>query len=159
MKKILCFMLAAILLLGIGCAQAEVPSLSENLFKYAKGTLVCLSSGAYDKIVTSVPFSDVSPSADEWAAFARGSFDGTNPQTKYAVAYWTGNFWKVAVPVSEPSSGDVDALVLVSADGSTITGYSCNNWKTISQEYQNSEYVRWNEEYDSSTSVIIEFDE
>lgn len=161
MKRIMCCILLVILLIG-GFAIAEIPSLSENMFKYAKGTLSCLASGAYDKIVTSVPFSGVSPSADEWAGFANGGFtklSGSTPQTTYAVAYWTGSSWKIAVPVSAPSSGNVEALVLISEDGQSVTGYGCSTWKKIRSEYDSSDYVRWNEEYNSSTSAIVEMDQ
>lgn len=161
MKKIICCTLVAILLLT-AAAIAEVPSLSENMFNYAKGTLSCLASGAYDKIVTSVPFSGVSPSADEWAGFAQGGFTdlaGSTPQTKYAVAYWTGSSWKIAVPVSEPSSGSVETLVLISEDGQSVTGYGCSNWSQVSSEYESSSYVSWNAEYNSSTSAVVEMDQ
>ena len=161
MKKIICCTLLAILLLT-SVAFAEVPSLSENMFKYAKGTLSCLASGAYDKIVTSVPFSGVSPSADEWAGFAQGGFTdltGSTPQTKYAVAYWTGSSWKIAVPVSEPSSGSVETLVLISEDGQSVTGYGCSSWSQVCSEYESSSYVSWNSEYNASTSAVVEMDQ
>ena len=161
MKKIICCTLVAILLLT-AAALAEVPSLSENMFNYAKGTLSCLASGAYDKIVTSVPFSGVSPSADEWAGFAQGGFTdltSSSPQTKYAVAYWTGRGWETAVPVSEPSSGSVETLVLISEDGQSVTGYGCSSWGQVSSEYESSSYVRWNSEYNSSTSAVVEMDQ
>ena len=161
MKKIICCTLVAILLLT-AAALAEVPSLSENMFNYAKGTLSCLASGAYDKIVTSVPFSGVSPSADEWAGFAQGGFTdltGSSPQTKYAVAYWTGSSWKIAVPVSEPSSGSVETLVLISEDGQSVTGYGCSSWSQVCSEYESSSYVSWNSEYNASTSAVVEMDQ
>ena len=161
MKKRFCCTLLAILLLT-SVALAEVPSLSENMFKYAKGTLSCLASGAYDKIVTSVPFSGVSPSADEWAGFAEGGFTdlpGSTPQTKYAVAYWTGMSWKIAVPVSEPNSASVEALVLISEDGQSVTGYGCSSWSQVSSEYESSNYVHWNAEYNASTSAVVEMDQ
>lgn len=142
-------------------AQAEVPSLSEKLFKYAKTALACLASGEYDKVVTNLPFSDISPSADEWRSFAQGSFSAlsSKPQSKYAVAYWTGRAWKIAVPVAEPASENIETLVLVSEDGSSFSGYGCTDWGKIKGEYQNSSYVFWNDEYNASTSVIIEIDE
>ena len=74
MKKVLCITLIGLLLLGLTSVAFAVPKLSENMFDYAKATLSCLASGSYDKIVTSLPFSDVSPSADEWARFARRQF-------------------------------------------------------------------------------------
>lgn len=160
-RRLLGCMLVCALLCGC-VALAEVPRLGEGMFKYAKNTLVCLSSGDYDKIVTAVPFSDVSPSADEWAGLAEGAFTslaGSTPQKKYAVAYWTGEAWKLAVPVSEPSNADVEALVLFSEDGKSFSGYSCASWGKEEKEYRKAEYVQWNEEYNGSTSVIIEMDE
>lgn len=160
-RRLLGCMLICALLCGCG-ALAEVPRLGEGMFKYAKNTLTCLGSGDYDKIVTAVPFSDVCPSADEWAGLAEGSFTslaGSTPQKKYAVAYWTGEAWKIAVPVAEPSSADVEALVLFSEDGKTFSGYSCAGWGKVEKEYHKAEYVQWNDEYNGSTSVIIEMDE
>lgn len=159
MKKFLSLILIAAVLL-CAAAQAEVPSLSEKLFKYTKTALSCLASGEYDKVVTNLPFSDISPSADEWRSFARGSFSSLSaqPQSKYAVAYWTGRAWKIAVPVAEPASGNVETLVLISEDGSSFTGYGCTSWNKVKSEYQNSNYVFWNDEYNSSTSVVIESD-
>lgn len=163
MKKILCSILCAALLLAcMGVALAEVPSLSDNAFKYAKGALKALASGEYDKVVTALPFSGVSPSADEWRNFAEGSFSGlsgSSPQTKYAVAYWTGSVWKLAVPVSEPSSDRVETLVLITDDGENFSGYSCSSWGNVKSEYQGSTYVLWNDEYNSSTSAMVESDE
>jgi len=159
MKRFISCMLIAVLLFCTA-AQAEVPSLSEKLFKYAKGALSSLASGEYDKVVTNLPFSDISPSADEWRSFAQGSFSSlsSKPQTKYAVAYWTGRTWKVAVPVAEPASGSVETFVLVSEDGHSFSGYGCTSWSKIKNEYQNSNYVFWSDEYNASTSVIIESD-
>lgn len=159
MKRLIsCILIAAVLFCA--AAQAEVPSLSDKLFKYAKSALACLASGEYDKVVTSLPFSDISPSADEWRSFARGSFSSLSgsPQSKYAVAYWTGGAWKIAVPVAEPASGSVETLVLVSEDGRSFSGYGCTSWSKVKGEYQNSNYVSWNDEYNASTSVIIESD-
>lgn len=163
MKKILACMLAAVILsVCASSALAEVPSLSDGLFKDAKHAISCLASGDYDDAVTSLPFSDVSPSAEEWRSFAEGSFSslsGASPQTKYAVGYWTGRIWKIAVPVSEPSSGSVETLVLASEDGSTFTGYGCARWSDVSSEYASSKYVVWNDEYNASTSAVVESDE
>lgn len=161
MKKLLSCILIAALLMCIG-AQAEVQQLNEKMFKYAKNTLSALASGAYDKIVTSVPFSGLSPSADEWRSFAEGSFDalaGSSPQSKYAVAYWTGLCWEIAVPVSEPGTDGVETLILSSEDGRSFTGYACADWGDVRDEYSRADYVQWNEEYNASTSVTIELDE
>lgn len=162
MKHFISLILIAALLLCCASALAEVPELKENMFKYAKNTLACLASGDYDRIVTSVPFSDLSPSADEWRDLAEYGFrdlSGSAPQKKYAVAYWTGRVWEIAVPVSEPSDSDVEVLVLISEDGRSFTGYACTDWGSVEDEYHDADYVQWNDEYNGSTSVVIEFDE
>lgn len=161
MKKTLCCLLIACILLFSASALADVPNLSEKTFKYAKSAIKSLAAGDYNAVVTSLPFSDISPSADEWRNFAEGSFSslsGSNPQTKYAVAYWTGHAWKIAVPVSEPSGSGVETLVLISEDGRSFTGYGCSSWGSIEDELRSTNYVIWNDEYHGSTSVIVEPD-
>lgn len=160
-KKTIGCLLILIVFLSATAAYAQAPSLSESLFKYAKSALKCLAIGDYQKVVTSLPFSGVAPSAKEWSSFVEGSFDslsGEAPQTKYAVAYWTGKVWKVAVPLAKPDSKDIETFVLVSEDGSSFSGYGCSSWGSVSKEYQKSDYVRWNDEYNGSTSVVVEFD-
>ena len=162
MKRLFTCILIAAMLISCAAASAEIPSIHENMFKYAKNTLACLANGAYDKIVTSIPFSDLSPSADEWRSFAEGSFEtlyGAAPQKKYAVAWWTGRCWEIAVPVSEPSHGGVEALVLSTEDGRSFSGYSYATWDEVREDYHKADYVRWDEEYNGSTSVVVEFDE
>lgn len=163
MKKLICSCLIAALLFTCTCsALAEIPSLSSSLFKYAKSALTCLADGDYQKIVSNLPFSGVSPSADEWKSLAEGAFttlSGSDPQTQYAVAYWAGNVWKVAVPVSTPDDDNVETLLLISEDGQSFSGYGYSSWKKVSGEYRSSDYVNWNDEYNASTSVVIENDE
>ena len=148
MKRFLCCaLIAAVLIAASAPALADVPTLGPKMITYAKAALSCLASGDYDRVVTGLPFSGMSPSADEWRSFAQGAFtnlSGSNPQSKYAVAFWAGRAWRICVPVSEPSSDSVEALVLSSDDGSTFTGYAC---------------VTWDEEYSASTSAIVENDQ
>ena len=161
MKRKKYIAMVALMLLALCGNALAVPKLSESLFDYAKATITCLASGSYDKIVTNLPFSDVSPSADEWERFAKGNFSnltGSDPQTRYIVAYWTGRAWKVAVPVSEPSSSGIETLVLTSEDGSSFNGYGCMSWGDVKSEYSASDYVSWTHEYEDSTSAVIEAD-
>ena len=163
MKRFLiCAIIAAMLTAAAVPALADVPALNSNMIAYAKGALSCLAAGDYDRVVTGLPFSGMSPSADEWRSFARGAFtdlSGTTPQTQYAVAFWYGRAWRVCVPVSEPSSDSVEALVLTSEDGSTFTGYACVTWDSVRSAYQSADYVSWDKEYSTSTSAIVENDE
>ena len=160
MKKIISCILIAVLLCS-AAAFAEVPKLSENMFKYAKNAVLALANGRYDKLVTSLPFSDVSPRGDEWRELAEGAFSdlpGSEPQTLYAVAYWMGTAWKIAVPVFDPVDAEIETLELISADGKTFNGYNFALWGQVAQALQASPYVAWNQEFISSTSVFIEND-
>ena len=163
MKRFLCCaLIAALLIAAAAPALADVPKLSSKMFAYAKAALSCLAAGDYERVVTGLPFSGMSPSAEEWRSFAQGAFtglSGSSPQTKYAVAYWTGHAWRVCVPVSEPSSGSVETLVLSSEDGDSFTGYACASWDSVCAGYQSADYVSWEDEYSASTSAIVENDE
>ena len=135
-------------------AYADVPQLSGTLFSTAKQALVYLSSGEYERLVTLLPFSGVSPSASEWQSFADNFSSLSSVQTDYAVAYWTGSTWRLAVPVSEPSSDDVETLVLSSDDGASFSGYRYSSWSQVRDEYESASYVMWDDEYVDSDPVI-----
>lgn len=157
MKKKMSLLLALLLLFSTAAFAAEVPQISENLFVAAKQALTYLSSGEYERLVTLLPFSDVSPSAAEWRGFAEGnftSFTGEMTQTDYAVAYWSGAAWKLAVPVSEPSEDSVETLVLTSTDGVSFSGYGFTTWAEAKGEFLFAPYVIWNKEYIENAPVI-----
>ncbi len=153
MKKLICALLA-LLLLG-SAALADAPQLSDELFTSAKMAVGYLASGAYEKLVTLLPFSDVAPSASEWEGFAANYSDLSNPQSEYAVAYWTGNYWVVAVPIQAPDSGNVEALVLGSEDGSSFIGYRYATWSQVENGYNASDRVLWNVEYVGGTPTVV----
>ena len=149
--------LCAIMLLAVSLsALAEVPQFSNSLFASGKDALVYLASGEYERLVTLFPFSDVSPSASEWQDFAEGNFTtlSNGVQTDYAVAYWNETDWRLAIPVSEPNDDSVETLVLISPDGSTLTGYRYATWGDVKREYEAASYTIWNQEYVSSTPVV-----
>ncbi len=152
-KKLFCALLALVLLGSV--ALADAPSLSDDLFTSAKLAVVYLASGAYEKLVTLLPFSDVAPSASEWESFAANYSDLSGAQSEYAVAYWTGNYWVVAVPIREPDSGSVEALVLGSEDGSSFIGYRYATWSQVESGYSASDRVLWNIEYVGGTPTVV----
>jgi len=153
MKKMLCF---ALVLLFIGAAAlADVPQLSENLFITAKQAVGYLASGEYERLVTLLPFSDVAPSASEWESFAANYTDLSNVQSEYAVAFWTGTYWIVAVPIQAPENGAVEALVLGSEDGTSFMGYRYATWAQVETGYNASDRVLWNIEYMDGTPTVI----
>lgn len=155
MKRYICILLALLLLSAT--AYADAPQISGKLFSTAKEALSYLSSGEYERLVTLLPFSDVSPSAAEWQDFAEGNFSSLSGgvQSEYAVAYWNGSCWKVAVPVDTPDNGNVETLVLTSADGKAFSGYRYSSWSSVKSEYEGASYVTWNKEYISSEPMIV----
>ena len=156
MKRLIAVLCAAILLALSVSALAEVPQFRNSLFSDGKNALVYLASGEYERLVTLLPFSGVSPSASEWQDFAEGNFStlGNGVQTDYAVAYWNGTDWKLAIPVSEPNDDSVEVLVLISSDGSTFDGYRYATWGDVRQEYESASYTTWNQEYVSGDPVV-----
>ena len=151
-RKTLCIMLVLLL---IGSTAFAVPQLSGHLFDCAKQAMYVLSSGEYERLVTLLPYSGDATSAAEWERFAGNFSDLSHVQTEYAVAYWTGSAWVLAVPAHVPDSADVETLVLGSEDGSTIIGYGYRTWGRIEKEYTASDYVIWNEEYVSQAPTIV----
>ena len=144
MKKIVMIVLA----LALAAMPAlAAPQLSDSLFSAAKQAAECLMTGDYDRLAGAMPFSGTSPSADEWASFA-GNYRSTgHAQQQYAVGYWTGGGWRIAVPMETPDSPEVEVLLLTSDDGATFSGYRYASWGQVEGEYASSDHVVWNAEY------------
>ena len=153
MKKLLCMVLIG-LLVG-ATALAAAPQFSDSLFDSAKQAVAYLASGEYERLVNLLPFSDVAPSASEWESFAGNYSDLNNVQDDYAVAWWTGNVWILAVPVQVPDSGSVEVLALSSEDGATFNGYRYATWSQVETACQQSDHVVWNEEYVGGTPTVV----
>ena len=153
MKKVLCLALAMLLIGTI--AMADAPQFSDGLFSSAKQAVKYLASGEYERLVTLLPFSDVAPGAAEWESFAANYADLSSVQTDYAVAFWTGSVWVVAVPIQEPVDGSVEALALSSEDGEAFNGYRYATWSKIESAYSQSSHVLWNDEYVGGTPTVV----
>ena len=153
MKRMLALLMALMLLCGT--ALAEAPRLSDRLFACTKQALLCLASGEYERLVTGLPFADVAPSAKEWKRFAGNFSDLKKVQTDYAVAYWRGSAWCIAVPVHTPRDGSVEALVLTSGDGASFNGYRYATWSQVENGYNASDRVLWNVEYVGGTPTVV----
>ena len=152
MKKWICIVLAILL---IGTSALAAPQLSDSLFSSAKQAVGYLASGEYERLVTLLPFSGVAPSASEWESFAGNYYDLTNVQSDYAVAFYSGNTWVVAVPVQVPDSGSVEVLALSSDDGVSFSGYHYATWSQVENACKNSDHVIWNEEYLGGTPTVV----
>ena len=131
MKRRLCAALIALLLSQL-CALAA-PELSGKLVKAAESAVDYLASGEYERLVTLLPFSGIAPGAAEWERFARNYDRQPQGHPAGALAYWKGGSWIIAVPVQDPSD-DAEALMLISDDGSTFTGYRYATWNQVEKE-------------------------
>ncbi|MEE1200648.1 MAG: hypothetical protein U0L09_08345 [Christensenellales bacterium] len=156
MKRFILLTLIVFTLCAFTTAFAEVPQLSDTLMSDAKQAIVYMVSGEYERLVTLFPFSGVSPSASEWESFFTGNFDSVSDkaQTDYAVAYWTGYAWEIAVPVDVPSDENVETLVLSSSDGVSFSAYRFSKWGDVKEKYESAEYLNWKDEYVEMTPVI-----
>jgi len=161
MKRSLLLILALIMAFSV-CAHAEsgVVPLNDRLFKDAKESLLLFEAGDHAAAAELLGFG----TAEEFEKFIRGNFTtfGTEPvQTKVAVAWWNGSAWTMAVPLHEPSSPDVEVLVLVTnnIDCSAFCGYRYAEWSEIETELAGCDYVVWNEEYIEDASMVIYMDD
>lgn len=131
MKKWLCIALAILTL--ISCASGlAAPKLSDQLIRAAKSAVGYLAAGEYERLVTLLPFSGIAPGAAEWERFARNYDDAKPPQNPSALAYFKRGSWYIAVPMQ--SGNDPEALMLISEDGNTITGYRYMEWSQVEKE-------------------------
>ena len=152
-NKWLCVVLS-LLLIG-STAWAATPKLSKDLFSSAKKATEYLASGEYERLVRLLPFSGTSPSASEWEQFANNYSDLTQIQTEYAIAFWTGSIWVVAVPLQIPSDGSIEVLALSSEDGSSFNGYRYATWAQIQKASGDSKRVEWNKEYIADNANVV----
>ena len=153
MKKLVCAVLIG-LMIG-ATALAGAPSLSDSLFSSAKQAVSYLASGEYERLVSILPFSDTPPSASEWERFADSFSDFSDLQSDYAVAFWMGSYWVVAVPLQVPDNGSVEVLALSSEDGETFNGYRCATWSQVEKAYGNIKRVLWNREYVGGSATVV----
>ena len=155
MKRMLSLLLTILLISTVAFASG-IPQFNSDLFLRAKQALTCLSTGEYERLVTLLPFSDIAPSASEWQEFVEGNFRDFPDviQIDYSVAYWTGNVWKLAVPVCEPIDDNVETFILTSPDGAVFSGYGYSTWAEVRGEYIFASYVTWNKEYVESNLLV-----
>ena len=144
----------ALLLIGT-VALAGAPKLSQGLFDSAKQALVVLASGDYDALSDRLPFSGGVPDAKQWHSLAESYADLSSVQTDYAVGFWTGNIWVIAVPVQPPADGSVEVLAFSSADGTTFNACRYATWKQIESACSESSRVIWNQEYVGGSATVV----
>ena len=152
MRKLLCAVMA-FLLVG-SAALAGTPKLSADLFSCAKQALYCLSVEDYDALAA-MPFSKDAPDAQLWQSLALKYADLSSVQTEYAVGFWTGKIWVIAVPVQPPDDGSVEVLAFSSADGVSFDGCRYAIWSQIEGAYCDSTQVIWDQEYIGSNATVL----
>ena len=160
MKKRFAFLLCLMLVLGIAVRAESVPSLSDSLYGQAKEALSRLSYGDYAQISSQLSWNGEAPGAAEWEALAGrfSTLDNGTVQREVSVAYWWDEGWHIAVPVIEPRSDRVEALVLTSTDGQGFDSAGYAQWGAVRAAYESSDYVAWNQEYVESVPVIVSDD-
>jgi|LSQX01.2.fsa_nt_gb hypothetical protein len=157
MKKTISVLLLVAVLLSATALADSAPSLSNDLFSDAKEALSLLSYGEFARVSEVLPFSGTAPSESEWESFAENfqTLDSGTVQREISVAFYVNGAWYLAVPVSEPSSGSVEALVLRSPDGEAFDGYNHADWETVEKGYGAAERVLWNKEYIAGKPIVI----
>lgn len=133
MKRKLCIALAALTLM-LTLTGWAAPELSPKLLKTAQSAAGYLASGEYERLVTLLPFSGIAPGAAEWERFARNYDTLAWVEPKGAVACWKGESWIIAVPMAREIDEDTEALMLLSEDGKTFTGYRYATWGQVEKE-------------------------
>ncbi len=134
---------------------------SDQYFLRAKDALVLLAQGQNQQALEKLAFAYALPEANDEAflKFVKDYLPALSEETvqrDVAVCYWEAlsNQYLLAIPISEPKSDDVMALVLMSPDFETFTGYAALSWAEVSEGTATSEYVWWNLEYEPGTRAL-----
>ena len=155
-----CALVLCILLAAAPVALAEsVPS--DQFFTRAKDALELLAQGKEKDALDKLAFVYALPddSDEKFLRFVKDylpKLDKKTVQREVSVCYWeaVSERWLMAVPISEPKDDDVMALVLMSEDFETFTGYAALSWAEVNEGTANSEWVWWNVEYDPGVRAL-----
>jgi len=143
---VLCFSSAAYALGGVNDIDAQ-------LFMTAKYCVSLIGMGNFERAANILGF--VNEEELQTMVSVTGVKLDDTIQTKVSVAYTQDNIWKIAVPMHEPKDENVVTMVFISENGSEISDCGMMMWQQVVEEYQNSDYVIWNEEYVSEAPTII----
>lgn len=154
MKKFCSAMLAlALCCVSIAAWAEESGRIDDRLFNMAKQTLHCLDVGDYQTASAQLGCADI----DTLKALVDEQFTTLGygeAQTRISVAYYLDQTWRLAVPVSEPSHADVEALLLNCGNGDGVQSAGCVRWGEVQSALDSAEAVIWNEEYTQGVVVI-----
>lgn len=161
MKKRIAVILMC-LLLTVGAARAEEVVPTDEFFARGKQALAMMACGEIDQALQTLNFVfDVESvqTEDTFRRFASEAFtllESGLVQVEVALCWQdeTG-VWHLGIPLVEPVSWDVEALVLDSRDLIHFSGYSASNWGTLEEAAALSEKAYWNVEYVPGETVLF----
>jgi hypothetical protein len=136
---------------------ASAKGMDDSLFDSAKEALTLMSYGEYAKALKKLDFADPPSEADfeDFVCFELDDVLTQSVQTDVAVSFRRGKKLYLAIPVEEPSSRDVETLVLSSANGTRFDGYRAASWGDVMKQVNADDGAVWNEPYDPGTLVVV----
>lgn len=166
MMKKLAALILSLMLMASGWAMAEDAAQitpMDDLFLRAKEALLLLSEGEVDMALEKLAFVfDVESEQTEetFRQLVNEAFlllDIDTVQLEVAVCWLDAEtgVWHLGIPVVEPVSWDVEALVLDSRDLMVFCGYSASNWGALEEASALAEQAWWNTEYLPGDMVLF----
>lgn len=147
-----------VLLLVAIPTTALAKEFNSKLFASAKEAVSLISYGENKKALKKLGLKAESKSVVALTEFVDENLSEISyitPQTDVAVCYQIEKGYKLAVPLEAPDSAYVNALVLLSKDGQSFSGYRAMSWGEVEDEIAQSESVIWKDKYDPGTPVIL----
>ena len=156
MKKMTAFALCAALF-AMTPLVVSAKALDSKLFDQAKDALTLISYGEYQKALDKLNFKNPPDAADfeDFVCFELDSVLTQAVQTDVAVSFQKGKKVYLAIPVEEPSSRDVETMVLSSSDGKQFDGYASDTWEDVMKQVRRDKAAVWDEAYDPGTLVVV----
>lgn len=149
-------------LLATGCAQAEAVKPDDDFFDKGRNAMTLLSEGKVEQAFQELAFSFTvgsEKSEDDFKIFVSDSFallDSGEVQNAVAVCWLDdGGQWHLGIPVVEPITDDIEALVLDSWNLESFSGYSASTWGALKKAVARSQAFYWNEEYLPGTLILM----
>lgn len=160
-RRILAMALCIMLICCAGAAAEQVTPMDE-MFMRAKEALLLLSMDEVDQAVELLDFAfDVESglTEDSFRAFVEDGFtllDSGSVQLEVAVC-WLDEMgvWHIGIPLVEPVSWDVEALVLDTRDMTAFSSYSASNWGALEEAAALAQEAYWNLEYQAGATVLF----
>ncbi len=160
LRKVTALLLILALVFSMSAALADSAP-QDQYFMRVKDALYALAQGDTALALDKLAFSYASPddSDEQFLQFVKDYLpllSADTVQTEVAVCYYesVSAQWLMAIPISEPTSDDVMALVLMSSDLSTFSGYAALNWAEVNDGVALSDSVYWNTEYNAGSAVL-----